>query len=228
MSVSICPVTGKRAAIYARKSNEDLKRPGKSVRDQLTTQRRLAARECWDVVAELQDDGIGASRHSRKVGRAGFAELLRLIDASDVDVVSIEELSRATRQLGVYAALIDACAEAHLDLWVGGRRYDPDSPDDRLALGITAVVDAAEADRTRNRVRRGVREAAVEGRPHGRLLYGYRREYDAATGALVRQVPDEVTAPVVREVARRVLRSEERRVGKECVRLCRSRWSPYH
>ena len=24
------------------------------------------------------------------------------------------------------------------------------------------------------------------------------------------------------------LRSEERRVGKECVSLCRSRWSPYH
>ena len=25
-----------------------------------------------------------------------------------------------------------------------------------------------------------------------------------------------------------VVRSEERRVGKECLRLCRSRWSPYH
>ena len=25
-----------------------------------------------------------------------------------------------------------------------------------------------------------------------------------------------------------VSRSEERRVGKECLRLCRSRWSPYH
>src|SRR3546814_20100313 len=24
------------------------------------------------------------------------------------------------------------------------------------------------------------------------------------------------------------IRSEERRVGKECVRPCRSRWSPYH
>ena len=24
------------------------------------------------------------------------------------------------------------------------------------------------------------------------------------------------------------VRSEERRVGKECVSLCRSRWSPYH
>jgi hypothetical protein len=32
-------------------------------------------------------------------------------------------------------------------------------------------------------------------------------------------------------VPRRALpfdRSEERRVGKECRRLCRSRWSPYH
>ena len=26
----------------------------------------------------------------------------------------------------------------------------------------------------------------------------------------------------------RCIRSEERRVGKECLRLCRSRWSPYH
>ena len=26
----------------------------------------------------------------------------------------------------------------------------------------------------------------------------------------------------------KVLRSEERRVGKECEDLCRSRWSPYH
>src|SRR3546814_19715551 len=28
--------------------------------------------------------------------------------------------------------------------------------------------------------------------------------------------------------ASRFVRSEERRVGKECVSTCRSRWSPYH
>ena len=35
---------------------------------------------------------------------------------------------------------------------------------------------------------------------------------------------------VVNALSSRVdtVRSEERRVGKECVRLCRSRWSPYH
>ena len=31
-----------------------------------------------------------------------------------------------------------------------------------------------------------------------------------------------------REIERIFRRSEERRVGKECLRLCRSRWSPYH
>ena len=31
-----------------------------------------------------------------------------------------------------------------------------------------------------------------------------------------------------RSVAPKKRRSEERRVGKECLRLCRSRWSPYH
>src|SRR3546814_15120649 len=39
----------------------------------------------------------------------------------------------------------------------------------------------------------------------------------AAAKELVRDVP-----------APRVTRSEERRVGKECVSTCRSRWSPYH
>ena len=30
------------------------------------------------------------------------------------------------------------------------------------------------------------------------------------------------------DIAGRAVRSEERRVGKECYALCRSRWSPYH
>ena len=32
----------------------------------------------------------------------------------------------------------------------------------------------------------------------------------------------------VRSAREEFVRSEERRVGKECLRLCRSRWSPYH
>src|SRR3546814_8477866 len=37
-----------------------------------------------------------------------------------------------------------------------------------------------------------------------------------------------VPAETVAALARLIFRSEERRVGKECVSTCRSRWSPYH
>src|SRR3546814_1644663 len=44
----------------------------------------------------------------------------------------------------------------------------------------------------------------------------------------LRQDGDEWTWKFSTEVFRRSNRSEERRVGKECVSTCRSRWSPYH
>src|SRR3546814_11125954 len=37
----------------------------------------------------------------------------------------------------------------------------------------------------------------------------------------------DLAIPMLSDV-KRELRSEERRVGKECVSTCRSRWSPYH
>src|SRR3546814_15283797 len=37
-----------------------------------------------------------------------------------------------------------------------------------------------------------------------------------------------VVLPQALKVVIPPMRSEERRVGKECVRTCRSRWSPYH
>ena len=41
-------------------------------------------------------------------------------------------------------------------------------------------------------------------------------------------VEREATEEIVGGLGKWTPRSEERRVGKECLRLCRSRWSPYH
>src|SRR3546814_12304135 len=60
------------------------------------------------------------------------------------------------------------------------------------------------------------------------------RDLVATTRALAEQLNAEVfdaNRQVFTAEAQRVLmaeRSEERRVGKECVSTCRSRWSPYH
>src|SRR3546814_14616257 len=48
---------------------------------------------------------------------------------------------------------------------------------------------------------------------------------DDAPAILLAHEPD-IFPLVPRRVA--LTRSEERRVGKECVSTCRSRWSPYH
>ena len=37
-----------------------------------------------------------------------------------------------------------------------------------------------------------------------------------------------IIVQIMMTVPSAIMRSEERRVGKECLRLCRSRWSPYH
>src|SRR3546814_13809835 len=42
------------------------------------------------------------------------------------------------------------------------------------------------------------------------------------------EMDDFLTRPGVPNAFGLVQRSEERRVGKECVSKCRSRWSPYH
>src|SRR3546814_12670984 len=58
-----------------------------------------------------------------------------------------------------------------------------------------------------------------------------RQNIGAALECLGKQlaVPGHVDADVFGLLfAQRRRRSEERRVGKECVSTCRSRWSPYH
>src|SRR3546814_14987245 len=71
------------------------------------------------------------------------------------------------------------------------------------------------------------------------LLHGFLGDAHAHCDLLERQLlnppqPEHFPAPRRQAVERAdqaaqlALRSEERRVGKECVSTCRSRWSPYH
>src|SRR3546814_15602973 len=62
--------------------------------------------------------------------------------------------------------------------------------------------------------------------PEGGALGGHLR--DADSGASKRYVVIGIVRHLLRDQVGELDRSEERRVGKECVRTCRSRWWPYH
>src|SRR3546814_1320192 len=64
-------------------------------------------------------------------------------------------------------------------------------------------------------------------RGHQRSIVGI-MAIDAHPLVVGQQVRRGVGADLPAGRARDRLRSEERRVGKECVSTCRSRWSPYH
>src|SRR3546814_19867520 len=51
---------------------------------------------------------------------------------------------------------------------------------------------------------------------------------EAALRAAVESIRLDFSTAPMRLLAAAWKRSEERRVGKECVSTCRSRWSPYH
>src|SRR3546814_21017613 len=96
----------------------------------------------------------------------------------------------------------------------------------RRKKGRTTIADvAARADVSPITVSRALREPARVSEP-------LRRRIDAAVRALS-YVPDQ-HARALASARTNVVgvlipsRSEERRVGKECVSTCRSRWSAYH
>lgn len=192
-----------RALIYARVSL-DPRGQGRSVGEQEHECRAWAAREGWDVVDVITETGSASSFARGARARTRWDELTTRL-AGDVDVLLTWEASRATRQLAEYLELRELCARHGVQWGYSGTLYDLASRGDRFRTGLDALLGEDESARTSERALRSVRARATAGQPHGKLPYGYRREYDPTTGALLRQVPDEEQAPVVREIVRRVI-----------------------
>jgi site-specific DNA recombinase len=199
--------TSTAALIYTRVSKDPKKR-GRSVAEQETECRAVCEREGWDVLDVLCDNGISASRHATKTRPAWEDVKRRIANGGGVDVVVTWEASRSNRDLKEYVALRELCRAHGVLLNYSGHTYDFNDSSDSFRAGLDALISEDEASRTRDRILRAVRSQAAAGRPHGRLLYGYKREYDPTTGALVGQVPEPGEAEIVREVARRFLSGE--------------------
>src|SRR3546814_17575201 len=84
-----------------------------------------------------------------------------------------------------------------------------------LLPASTTIRDAAK-----NMVERHIGAVLIG---EGNRLQGIFTERDLLIRVIARGLDPDATQ--LKEV---MTRSEERRVGKECVSTCRSRWSPYH
>jgi len=196
-----------RAALYGRVSQDH--RAGRSVAEQETESRAACTLNGWELAATYTDNDVSASRFTTAV-RAEWTKLVADLDAGKFDVLVLWEPSRGSRELMTWAALLDACRRRKVLVHVTSHQhtYDLSKPRDWRSLAEDGVDSAYESEKASQRIRRSMTASAVAGRPHGRAPYGYVRRYDPATKALVAQEIDPQTAPVVREIFRRLAAAE--------------------
>lgn len=190
------------AYLYGRNS-DDVFKSGGSVDDQLLTGRTLCERHNWPIRREFSDTDISASRHTTKV-RDDFESLIATITNHTPPpgirrIVVAYEASRYYRDLEAYVRLRNACLTADVLLCYNGQVYDLSRRDDRKATAMHAVDAEDEAEGIRDRIVRTTTLQAEAGRPHGRLQFGYTREYQVVSGRkrCVRQYEHPVQGPYV-------------------------------
>jgi site-specific DNA recombinase len=150
---------------------------------------------------------ISASRYSDKV-RDDFARLLADLGSGqfNADVLVLWESSRGSRKVSEWVELIDVCERQGVSIFVTthGREYHPGNARDRRSLLEDAVDSEYESAKGSARGVRAAAANAVEGKPHGRIAFGYQRRYDERTRVMIAQEPHEEEAPVILELFKRL------------------------
>ena len=199
-----------RAVLYARIS---LDRTGEQigVTRQLTDLRKLAADRGWDVVDEITDNDISASKGAR---RPGFERVWELVRAGAVDHVVVWQSSRLMRSRKDRAEVISTFGKHHVDIVAAkGPSFDLRSAYGRLGADIMSANDTVESEIKSERVTAAVADLAQRGKGWGYCPYGWDR---AGGGYHAQQVINDHEAGVVRELADGLLS------GKSLAELTRS------
>jgi site-specific DNA recombinase len=202
--------TGPAAREYLRVSRDDSGRL-RSPEEQHNDNRRAAEAHGWTLLDPYVEDGaVSASRYGRKA-RPGYTALVADLEADrfGASTLVLWEPSRGSRRLSEWARLLELLEDRGVGLFVTshGRGYDLANPRDRRSLHEDGTDSEYESGKTSVRMKRARAAEAARGLPHGRIPYGFRREYTVTPSGrreLVGQVPDPVEAEVVRELYRRI------------------------
>lgn len=184
-----------RCVIYDRIS-DDKADDGHGVLNQRTDLQRRAAARGWTVVAEKSDNDIGVTRSiANALGngkhRPGWVEVLRMVDAHEVDVVFVWRWDRALREPIDLERLIPRFDAAGVRFAEADGIIDLGTDSGRLAARILVAVAKAEQERKIERQKLANKGAAERGevRKGGRRRFGWKpgnSEHDPAEAEAIR------------------------------------------
>lgn len=156
-----------RAAVYARIS-DDTEGRAAGVGRQIEDAEALALRQGWTLAPypPFVDNDISASTRSR-ARRPAFEELLALVEAGKIDGIAHYSSSRLTRRPMEFETIVQLVERTGVALTsVASGNADLTTADGRMIARILAAQDAAEAERTGERVTRAFQQRRAEGKPN--------------------------------------------------------------
>jgi site-specific DNA recombinase len=185
----------KRAILYTRVSGEEQAKKGYSLADQLDALRDWCYKNGHEVIEEVQDRGFSGAY----LERPGLDRVREMVAGGGVNAVVVLFRDRIAR--GVYAQLLSEEFRDHGARLVALNSRGDDSPDGELGDNILDVIAAWERKKIAERMNRGKRRKAKEGKVVAgpRPNYGFRFN-ERRDGYLV----DEDKMPVIRRIFRMV------------------------
>jgi site-specific DNA recombinase len=181
-----------------RVSTEKQATEGASLAAQEREYFQLAAAHGWTSVQQFRGH---ESATKALADRMVLQQVLRFITDNQIDAIYVHEQSRLTRgdELEV-ALLMRELMERKIKILVHGTLRDPADIDDRFMLGIQSLVDRTESARIKERMGRGKKQRALQGRKScGPAPYGYRNPRPGEPNRGVLQIVEE-EAVVIRRI----------------------------
>ncbi len=200
------PVLHRRRACIYRRISQDREGLEIGVGRQEEAGQLLADEHDLDVVAVFSDNDISASTRSNK-RRPDFEAMLAGVAAGKYDVVIAYSNSRLTRQPLELERLIALHEKTSVQfMTVKSGTDDLSTADGRMIARIKASVDAAEAERTGERVLADVVRRRNDGELHGGTrVFGYVHPTKDNKVGYCREI-DEQAARAIRDGAEIMLR----------------------
>ena len=194
-----------RAILYARVSTDEQARSGYSLAQQIEALREYAAREGYEVLEEIEDNGYSGAN----LARPGLDWVRDLVAAGDVDVVLAQDRDRLARTV-VLNGLLDEELSKHGYKTKALNDYGDDSAEGALMRGIQTQFAEYERAKIAERTRRGMERKAREGKilRGPKPPYGFR--YNGAGDGLIVYEPEMV-------VAERVFRMAAEGLGPQAI-----------
>lgn len=159
-----------RAAIYARVSTTEQAEEGYSIDSQLRRLRAYCRSRGWTISGEYVERGGSGRTDKRK-------EYARMIaEADSWDVLAVVKIDRIHRNACNFYRMCEELRSRGKSFAAIEDRYDGTTAWGRFALDVLARIAQLESERTGERIRIALMEAAKRGTYTSQAPYGYRKD----------------------------------------------------